>query len=161
MHESLVHVTAYQETCHDNNQINILKAEFLSKGWDSNFSPCCPETTRPSAGTATTVKHPGTATRPKFHTTEFEKAHLTGRIQITCCTVNSTFAFYLCNVYGWTNGHCCTTAAGRTNGLFIAAHKELDCLPPLPCVITGDINANTDDIPELKAMLDAGWTDLG
>ena len=68
---------------------------------------------------------------------------------------------YTINIYGWTNGHTCSTAALRTHQLILAALAELAGLPPLPYCIIGDINCNTNALPTLTRLFNDGWTDLG
>ena len=161
MFDNKVHVAAHQEISLDDKLIPATKAIFVEKGWDSHISTSCPESTKPNAGVATLVKHPGTATEIQHRTADFNEVCKSRRVNITLCTVNACFSFYLCNVYGCTNGHECKPTASRTNSIFIALNRELALLPPLPACIVGDINAETQDIDELTDMLQQGWTDLG
>ena len=54
------------------------------------------------------------------------------------------------NANGYTNGDICDDAAALTGALFSAACDDCSCLPPLPKIIVGDINASTDRLPSLK-----------
>ena len=107
------------------------------------------------------TKHHGHVSTPETHPELFRQALQTGRINITLCNFGSKEAVYVCNVYGWANGEKCTIAAGKTNKLFQAARAEFDCLPQHPKILVGDINATVEQLPDMKEMLQEGWTDVG
>ena len=141
--------------------IDSLKAFFRSKKWDGSFTAGCPEHSKPTAGVGITIRQPGTITTPELRAQASADAYLSGRINIKVCHLGGKCGIYVMNVYGWTNGSTCTPAAARTDALFAAGRGELRELPPLPCLICGDINANTKNLPSLVAMLNDGWTDVG
>ena len=53
-----VRIAAYQEVALDDKDVAAAKATLTAGGWDSTFSPCCPESAKPTAGLATAVRHP-------------------------------------------------------------------------------------------------------
>eukprot|EP00973_Karenia_brevis_P061011 8483536-Karenia_brevis.AAC.1 len=72
------------------------------------------------------------------------------------------FFLVVANVYGWTNGHCDSDAAARTDDLIQAILEEFDALPPGPKVLLGDLNADVGDLPTLQGQVDCGKLfDLG
>ena len=156
-----VHCAVLQETCVDKTHIDTTKARFTGAGWDSDVSVPCPDTAKPTAGVATAVKHHGHCSQPHTHAVAFTKALSTGRIRITVCNCGGDEAFYVCNLYGCTNGENCTKAAAITNELIKAADDEFQHLPPLPKILCGDINATAAQLPALRQLFSEGWTDLG
>ena len=155
-----VHAAALQEICGDDSDLERMRKQLERQGWDSNLSNACPEHTKPTAGVAALVRKPGTARAVKPHTQAFAEIAKTGRVNINLCTLGCQPVYLIC-VYGWTNGHRCRTAADRTDALFLALRAEMNCLPPHPKIIMGDINATPDDLPTLACMLHDGCTDLG
>ena len=64
-------------------------------------------------------------------------------------------------VYGVPNGHTNKRNAAITSSLIAAIKDEMAVLPTGPKLIIGDINADPQDINELKHLLRGGWVDVG
>ena len=118
-------------------------------------------TTRPTAGVATAVRHPGNVTEITATNDNYRQAARTGRIRITLCNVNASLAFYTVVPYGGTNGNECTATAQRTDSLTYAAIEQLQMLARLPTVIMGDLNASTHKLNSITTLLNDGWIDVG
>ena len=108
------------------------------------------------------ARHPTNIVRVKPVSKKFQDASGTGRVElysITLCGATECLVFVF---YGWTGGHQDSMAAGRTDSIIEAILEEVSCQPPLPCLMMGDLNANTEDIPHVVHMIDSlGWHDLG
>ena len=69
----------------------------------------------------------------------------------------------LCFVlYGWTGGRSDPKAASRTNGLVAAIGEEAKSHPEFFCCFCGDLNADPENLPALRFILEEqDWVDCG
>ena len=86
----------------------------------------------------------------------------TGRIDLTQFCLGAGVEFLHFNVYGWDGGHDNYLAAARSDALFAAIREECELRRGSPCMISGDFNADIEDLTTLHGMIcNEGWTDVG
>ena len=108
------------------------------------------------------AKSPLQVIRLKPRSQELRDLICTGRIELSQFCLGAGVEFTHFNVYGWDGAHENYVAAGRTDALFAAIRAECEHRRSTPIMISGDVNADTNDIETLQEMLNAeGWTDVG
>ena len=157
------HGTAYQEhKIPKADQERIAIATSLTHHRSIVFSDLCPEHAAPSAGVAVVVQQPAQAIKLKPRSKSFADHLATGRVALNQLSFNGGVDFDHYNLYGWTGGHENSTAANRTGDILASISAEAIARRGTPALITADLNADTDDILQLGAMLThEGWTDVG
>ena len=151
----------YQETALTDDNIRQFQNFVRNHGWESHLTKASAESNKPSAGVANLVKCPGIALPLKPITDDYKELVESGRGIITMCTANNKMSMYICNGYGWTNGHSCKYAAAKTSSMINIFREELRMHPALPTALACDLNAEPKDIAAIMDLLKEGWTDLG
>ena len=126
------------------------------------FTDTCPEHASPAAGMAAVTKQPLQVIELQPRSQELKDIMRSGRIQLSQFRLGAGVEFIPFNVYGWDGAHEDSTAAGRTDAIFHAIRAECLMRKGTPTMISGDINADTDDLETLTSMLNSDeWTDVG
>ena len=126
------------------------------------FTTTSPEHAAPAAGLAALAKQPLQVIKLKPRSQELAAIVDSGRIALNQFCLGAGIEFVHFNVYGWDGAHENHIAAGRTDALFMAIRAESYLRRGTPTMISGDINADTDDLETLTDMIQTdGWTDVG
>ena len=136
-------------------------AEAAKHGWQMKLGPPDPEHQRPTGGVGFLARSPLHGIPIRGVTKQYEDAVNVGRLGIYGMDLQAT-TLLVAVLYGWTGSIKGSAAAEKTDDLCKIMLEELRQHPRGPILIMGDLNAEIEDLPVMRDLLDSGaWTDIG
>ena len=129
--------------------------------WRCEMSPCIPGAAAPAGGVCILVRSPVAMVETPARTRAFVEARAAGRAAKYVGQLAKNHEIQIFVVYGMARGHDSKEAAAATDAVCSAILEEANRALVCNAVILGDLHADPQDIPSLKAALEDEWVDVG
>jgi len=133
-----------------------------ARGYTLLLTPPDPEAALAKGGVAVLAPLDFRATEMPPCTQSFTKARNMGRAMRVVLRTGLRTAVTVYNVYGFPGAHQCRSTANKTDSILQAALEEILQRGDSYVAITGDLNADPEDLPTIQHLVgQGGWKDLG
>lgn len=157
--DSNSHMWLVQETAATKSVVGMWRQKFKDVGWTILMSPTAPQPK--GSGVGCLIREPLQAVPVRYNTKRARIAYEQGRLAMYWVQNGGRRAIFA-TVYGKTGGHEDHEAAQVTDDLLEICVEEFTTHPGIPKCITGDLNAEPEDLPMFMHLTEEmGWLDCG